>query len=189
MPLITPLVTATLRRHWPIIGALALLLPLTIVHQFWFRGAAERYRTTLKQANELGMAFDPAVAPAILPPRLFALVMDNSLPAEEAMAGSNSGTLTAQLLEDVTRMAGMRNIQVLVTEPGPVSQLDHSIQIRAHLRVRCRYDQFVGLLEDMSSSGKLLAVDRFTFSSSALGGESLDLWVSRLILKRDKARR
>lgn len=188
MPLMTPMLAATLRRHWPVIGAFAFLIPLTLIHQLWFRPAAQRYRVTLKQANELGMAFDPGVAPAILPPRLFALVVDNSLAPDEAVSSGNSGTLTAQLLEDATRLTAARGMQAIITEPGTVSQLPQSVQVRAHLKVRCRYDQFVGLLEDMAQSGKLIAVDRFTLASDSSSGEILELWVSRLILKRQKGR-
>jgi hypothetical protein len=188
MPLASPFLVAALRRHWPVLGALSVLLVLTVVHQLWFQPAAARYQRTLKQANELGMALDPGVMPSILPPRLFALVMDNSVTADEAVSMGNSGTLTAQVLEEVTRMAGVRGMQVVVTEPGPVSQADRSVQVRAHVKVRGRYEQFVGLLEDMARGGKLLAVDRFSLGPDGQGGELLDLWVSRLVLKREKAR-
>lgn len=181
----SPFLVATIRRHWPVLGALGLLLVVTAVNQFWYGPAAVRYHRTLKQANELGMALDPEVTPAFMPPRLFALLTDNSLSVEDAEAMARSGTLTAQLLQDVTSLTSARGIQVIVTEPGPISQQAMSVQVRAHVRLRCRYDQYVALLEDMTKSGKLFAVDRFTFSADGF----LDLWVSRLILRRDRARR
>jgi hypothetical protein len=186
MPIANPLLIASVRRQWTLIGAIGFLVAFTVAHQVWFRPTADRYKKVLKQANELGMVLDQGAAPAILPPRLFALVADNSLPAEQAVTLSNSGTLTAQLLEDVTRMTSQRSMQVMVTEPGPVSQQAKSLQVRAHIKVRGRYGQFVALLRDLAASGELYAVDRFSISPDGSGGQVLDLYVSRLFLKRDK---
>lgn len=188
MPIASPFLVAALRRHWPVLGALAVVLTITIVNQFWFRPAAARYQKTLDEAKELGMTLDASAAPAILPPRLFTLILDNSLPDADALSMGNSGTLTAQLLEEITRMSSARGMQVVVTEPGVLSQGDRTVQVRAHVKVRGRYDQFVGLLGDIAKGGRLLAIDRFSLIASPQGGELLDLWVSRLILKREKAR-
>ena len=184
MPLISPLWAATLQRHAAVLGALALFLLLTIVNQFWFRPAAARYARTVRQANELGMALDPTVASAFMPPRLYALLTDNSMRSEDATNMGNAGTLTAQVLEDLTGFTSARDIQVLSTEPGAVTQEERLVQVRAHLRARCRYGAFVGLLEDVSRSGKLIALDRFAMSPEESGTVLLDLWFSRLILKR-----
>jgi len=186
MPLMNPLVAATLRRHWPVLGAVSVLIVFFAVDQLWFQPAARRYGRALKQADELGMALTPESTPAFLPPRLFALFTDNTMSSQEAVNLGNSGTLTAQLLEDITNLTVARGLQVLVTEPGAVSQQPQSAQVRAHVKLRCRYDQFVLVLEDMTRSGKLFAVDRFSISPDASGSEILDLWVSRMILKQDK---
>jgi hypothetical protein len=189
MSLMNPLLTATFRRRWPVLGALLILFGLSVIDQVGFRPAAERYRKALKHASELGMALEPEAAPAFLPPRLFALFTDNALPAAEAQEQGNSGSLTAQLLEDLTNLMAARGIQVVVTEPGPVSQRVQSVQVRAHLKLRCRYEQFVALLQDMARSRKLLAVDRFTLAPDASGGQVLELWVSRCVLKQGEARK
>lgn len=181
-----PVLSATLRRHWPVFGALGVVLVLTILSQAWYRPMAERYRRTVRQADELGMALNPSQSTSLLPPRLFALITHNSLPAAEAEALSSTGTLAAQMLGDLTAMMSARGIQILGTEPGTVSQQPRFVQARAHARARGRYHQVVGLLEDLAASGKLFAVESMTLTPDASGGLSIDLWVSRLVLKQER---
>jgi hypothetical protein len=146
-----------------------------------------RYERAVKQATELGLALDPAQTNAMMPPRVFALVADNALLAAEAQELGDSGVLTARLLEDVTRLLGASGMEVLATEPGPVTQQSRSVTVNAHLRVRGRYPQFVALVDALVRSGSLIGIDRFTFMDLAPGIQEIDLWVSRLVLKQERA--
>ncbi len=177
-----------LRRHWPLVGAVGLFAIFSLVHQVFFQPTARRYGAAVKQASELGLSLDPEKAPVMLPPRVFALVADNALPSAQAQDLGNSGVLTARLLEDFTRMLGQHGMEVMMTEPGAVTQESHSVQVRAYLKVRGRYDQLVSLFDDLARSKTLIAVDRFTLVSQEPAHEMLDIWVSRLVLKQDVKR-
>ncbi len=179
---ISPVTQATLRRLWPAFGALFALGLLTIVHQFWFQPTATRYKRVLKQATEIGMPLDPSQMPRIMPPRVFALVADNTLRASEAQQAANSGALTSEFLGELTQMMGRRNMTIISTEPGITTQDADTVELRAHIRVRCRYADFVLLLDDLAHDQRLFGIDRFTITpdeSSVL----VELWVSRLVLK------
>ena len=161
MPLIGPLQAAELRRHWLVFLAGAVFLLFMVAHQGCFRPTVNRYQNLVKQAGELGLSLDPGSNSAILPPRVFALVSDNSVPASVAQEEENAGTLTAEFLNDLTRLTSARGLDIIVTEPVPSTQQLNSVQVRAHLRLRCRYDQFVALLDDLARGPKLNSVDRF----------------------------
>lgn len=63
-----PVLAATLRRHWPFVGAAGLFAIFMFVHQVFFEPAAKRYEVAVKKASELGLALDPTDAPAMMPP-------------------------------------------------------------------------------------------------------------------------
>ena len=180
-----PVLAATLRRNWPLVGAAALFAIFMFVHQVFFQPAAARYAAATQTASELGLALDPSQAPVMLPPRVFALVADNALPAAEAQELGNSGVLTARLLEDLTRMISEHGMEVLMTEPGAVTQQSRAVQVRASLKVRGRYSEFVSFLDGLARGRQLIAIDRFTLTSQGQGQEQLDLWVSRYVLKQE----
>jgi hypothetical protein len=188
VPVISPLWTTTVRNYWPLIGALLIFVVLSISDQVWFRPMARRYEAAVKQATELGLSVDANNIPPVLPPRLFSVLTDNSLTAAAAQDQGNSGVLTAQLMEEITALASRHGMRIVSTEPGTVSQQPQAVQVRAHLRLRCRYGQLLTLLDDLAQTGKLIAIDRFTLAGDS-GGEILDLWVSRYVIKQSKARK
>ena len=124
----------------------------------------------------------------MLPPRLFALISNNTLPAATAEEQGNSGELTAELLGDLTKLTSKHGIIVLTTEPGLLTQLPQSVQVRAHLRGRCRYAEFVALLDEMARGQALFSLDRFSYASQPGGDAMLELWISRFVLKQQKGR-
>lgn len=183
-----PVLAATLRRHWPLAGAVAIFLVFSIADQLWLEPLLRRYRTAIDRAAEIGMTVDPASSPPIVPPRLFALIADNAMAAAEAQEQGSSGALTADLLGDLNTRMRAHGIHVLVAEPGTVTQQPHSTQVSARLRLRCRYPQFVALLDDIARGSRLLAVDRFTIGSQGDGPMTVEVWISRYILKQGRAR-
>ena len=187
MPLITPIWNARLRQNWPLVGAILVLFVLTISDQVLYRPMVRRYQAALKRATQLGMPLDPNNVPTLIPPRLFALLTNNALPEAVAQEQSNSGALTAQLLSDLTSMMSQHGIQVISTEPGPMTQQNASIQVRAHLRLRCRYGQFIALLDDFARRPSLYSLDRFAYAGDSPGGDMLELWLSRYVIKQTKA--
>ena len=176
------------RRHALLVAALAVLLLLGAVDVVWFRPTAQRLQNAVKQASKMGLALDPDHATPMIPPRLFALITENAMPAAIADEQGNSGTLTAELLRDLTTLTSKHGIMVLITEPDPVTQLPQSLQVRAHLRAHCRYGEFVALLDDMARSRTLFAVDRFSFTAQPGSQAMLEMWVSRFVLKQTKGR-
>jgi len=178
-----PVLETTLRRNMPVILAIVVLALLTVIHQLWFEPTAARYARTIKQATDLGMPLDPNNMPRVMPPRLFALIADNSLPASQAQDAANSGSLTAEFLGELTQRMGQRNLAVVSTEPAPTTQDAHSIQLRAHVRMRGRYQDVVQLMDDLARDKRLFGVDRFTVAPEDNGSVTVELWASRLVLK------
>ena len=179
----------TLRRHWPLAGALGIFVLFAAVDQVWFHPTTRRYERALGQSRAMGLALDPDSLPAMLPAGLLSLLASNSLTAAEAQEQGNSGALTARLLEDMAEVTSRRGILVLGTEPGAVTQQQGSVQVRAHLKLRCSYTQFVALLDDFAHGAKLISADRLSLDGRSGGGMTADLWVSRLILKQPKLAR
>jgi len=182
--MLSPILVAQLRRNWPLVGSIVVFLLFLVVHLTVFQTAASRYRLAIKQAADMGMSLDASEMPRIMPPRVFALLSDNSLPAAEAVQKSNSGTLASNLLEDVTRLTSHAGMEVMATEPGAIAQQTKSVQVKAYLRVSCSYSQFIKFLDELGNSGMLISVDRFSVVSAGSNRLVLDLWVTRYILKQ-----
>jgi hypothetical protein len=176
-----------LRGYWPLIGACLLFAVLLAVDQMWFRPTARRHAAAIKAASDLGMPLDPDQMPRLIPPRLFAVLGDNSMSASAAQEAANSGTLTAQFVGELTQIMGTRGIQVVTTEPGPITQDDQQIVVRAHVRLRCRYPDFVLMLDDFARDRRLFGVERFVLMPDATGAVSGELWMSKLTLKSGKS--
>jgi hypothetical protein len=184
-----PVLAAQLRRQWPLVTAATVFLLFIALHLAAFQPALRRYQGVLKQAGDLGLALDPEHAPRMMPARVFAMLSDNSLPAAAADEQGSSGELTALLLDDITRLASKHGMDVIATEPGATARLPHAVQVRAHLRVSCSYGGFVAFLDDLSRSGRLISVDRFSMLSVSPGRQMLDLWLTRYVLKQTGGRR
>ena len=182
MPM-NPMLEATLRRNLPVIIAIVVFALFTIVHQLWFEPTAARYARTIKQATDLGMPLDPNNMPRVMPPRLFAIIADNSLPAAQAQDQANSGSLTAEFLGELTQRMGQRNLAVVSTDPAPTTQDVRSIQLRAHVRMRGRYQDVLLFLDDLARDKRLFGVDRFNVVPEDNGMVNVELWASRLVLK------
>jgi len=80
-------------------------------------------------------------------------------------------------------------MNIIAAEPGVTTRLPHAVQVRAHLRASCSYGEFVEFLDDLTRSGRLTAVDRFSLMSVTPGRQTLDLWVTRYVLKQTGAKR
>lgn len=189
MSLNSPVLAAQLRRHWQVVSAAAVLALFAVVHLLAFQPTAARFRATLKRVGDLGLVFEPSQPVPTMPPRVLALLAENALPASAAGMERESGALTAALLEDVTQLTTRHRMQVVATEPGLTSQEARAIQVRAHLRIQCSFADFVAFLDDMSRSSLLIAVDRLELVSYSPGRQTLDIWVTRYILKQTSSGR
>jgi Type II secretion system (T2SS), protein M subtype b len=187
MPLIkNPILAATLRRNWPLVGAVGFFALFMLVHQLAFQPAAKRYQKVVQEASDLGLPLDLTRAPALIPPRVLALVVDNALPPAEAQRQGSSGQLTASLLEGLTRTVNDQGLDVLATQPGAVIQQPNYVQVRAYVKARGRYSEVVSLMNTLATGRQLIGVDRFTLIPETSGRVELDLWVSRFVLKQER---
>ena len=185
----SPYWTIVARRNWQAVAALLVCLGFAAAHAAAFQPVLARYRRDVQHAAELGMPLDAAGAQPAASPRTAALLAGNSLHAAVAEEQGTSGALTARLLDEVTRLAAKCGLEVVATEQGLVTQLPSSVQVRAHLKLRGRYAAFVALLGELSRSGSLVAVDRFTLQAGAGGRQDIEVWMSQLILKRTPSAR
>jgi hypothetical protein len=184
-----PLLAAQVRREWALVTAAAVFLLFLALHFIAFQPALRRYQAAVKRAAELGVTLDPDRTPRMMPARVFAFLSDNSLPAAAADERSGSGELASSTLDEITRLAGKHGMTLVSAEPGVTAGLPRAVQVRAHVRARCTYGEFVAFLDDMSRSGRLISVDRFSLSSISPGRQTLDLWVTRYVLKQTGAQR
>ena len=179
-----PVLAAQLRKQWPLVAAAVIFLLFIPIHLLAFQPALHRYQAALQRAAETGMPLDPERAPHMMPARVFALLSDNSLPADVADRQSNSGELASNLIDDLSRTASKHGMDVIATEPGATTRMTRAVLVRAHIRVSCSYGAFVAFLDDLSRSGRLISVDRFSLLPVSSGGRMLDMWVTRYVLKQ-----
>jgi len=184
-----PYWTNLARRNWQALAALLVFLGFAAAHAAAFQPVLARHRRNLQHAAEMGMPLDATGAQPVASPRAAALLAGNSLNTAVAEEQGTSGALTAALLDEVTRLVSKCGLEVVATEQGLVTQLPSSVQVRAHLKLRGRYAAFVDLLGELSRSGSLVAVDRFTLQAGTGGGREIEVWISQLILKRTRSAR
>lgn len=175
---------ALLRRNWRFAGAIAAFLVFTVIHFALFRPAASRYRAALASVGGIEAVFNPGGARPILPPRLFALISEQSLTPQDAVDRGSSGALGVVLLEDLGRIANRSGLTVASSEPGVVAQQPLNVQIRAHLILHGKYSQILAFFDALGDSGTLLLVDRFRITTNSETTDELEIWISRLYLKR-----
>jgi hypothetical protein len=175
---------AQIRRNWPVAGAVVVFLSFLVLHLTAFRPAVGRYQRAVREAGDLGMPLDPNYSPQLIPPRVFALLAENSLPAGIAEQRGASGELTSQLLDDISHIASKHGVEVTATEPGATVRQPQAVQVRAHLRANCSFAQFMGFVDELSQGNSLVAIDRFSLENSSGRQRVLDLWVTRYILKQ-----
>lgn len=172
------------RRNWQVLAAVALVAAFTLVHAAAFRPALARYRRATGQAVRLGIPVDASSTAPGPSGRVVSLLARNSLTPAAAEEQGASGALTSGLLGDITRLAAKNGLQVVSTEQGLVTQLPGSVLVRAHFQMNGSYGRFVGLLDDLARAGTLITLERFTIGGAAVRGGNIEIWVSRLVLKR-----
>ncbi len=163
-------------RRWPLVASVSVFVAFTLFHLVAFGSASSRYQKALANAQSVGLVLGSAGASHILPPRVSALVAANGLASAAALA--------SDMLADVTALAARHAMDIVFTEPGAVDQKPSAVEIHAHFRFSCEFDQFIGFLDDVARSGHLLAVERFKLEARDQGPIELELWMSRLILKQ-----
>jgi len=170
--------------RWPLVATVSVFVAFTLFHLVAFGSASSRYQKALANAQSVGLVLGSAGASHILPPRVSALVAANGLASAAAEQRANSGALASDMLADVTALAARHAMDIVFTEPGAVDQKPSAVEIHAHFRFSCEFDQFIGFLDDVARSGHLLAVERFKLEARDQGPIELELWMSRLILKQ-----
>jgi hypothetical protein len=181
-----PLLANQLRRLWPLVLTLFIAALFMLVHTLVFKPKATRYRDAIARAGAMGLVVDPAHPSdrQMLSVKVYTLLISNSLPADEADARSQSGTLGAQMAQALTRMASRRDLEVLIAEPGTTTQLPGSVEMRAHLRLRGHYPAFVGFVDDLARDSRLWSLERFTITPVNGGSDEFEIWVASCLLKR-----
>ena len=178
------LAPSALRRYWPALAAVVVLTLLWSVHTFGFRPLAERYQQQLADAGDIGASLDPRLAAAPLPPRVTDLLRHNSVAGEDADRLSQSGFLATDLVRRLSETAVECGIDVAASEPGTATQTPTTLEVRAHLRLHCRYAQFVELLDDLASERSLYRIERMSLLPLPDNRVDIELWVARVLLKR-----
>lgn len=180
--------SARFREHWPLAATLAVFALFLAVHAFVYLPLAARYRRALGQAGHLGALLDPSrgAMPAAMPPRVYALLMENSAPAAEIDARAQAGTLGAELVQQLSSLATRQHLDVVVAEPGALTQQAGWNEARAHLRMRGTWARWLAFLDVLSRSGRLVTIERFVLKPTESGGCDIELWCSGASLKRQR---
>jgi hypothetical protein len=180
---------AQVRRQWPIAATLGVFAAFLLVNTLLYGPTAQRYDRALTHAGSLGALLDPArgVMPAALPPRVYALLMENSAPASEVDAKAQAGGLGAELVQQLSSLATLQRLDVMVAEPGPVTQQVGWNEARAHLRMRGTWGEYLAFLDALARNGRLCSIERFSLAPSGGGSCDIEVWVSCATLKRKRA--
>jgi hypothetical protein len=183
------LLSARLRRQWAVAATLAMFVLFTLAHAAVYVPLARRYDRALSRAGNLGALLDPArgVMPTALPPRVYALLMENSGAAGEVDSRAQAGTLAAELVQQLSSLATQQRLDVVVAEPGAVTQQPGWAEARAHLRMRGTWGQYLSLLDVLARSGRLYTIERFALVPSTGGACDIEVWVSGTTLKRKRS--
>ena len=184
----SPIPSSQLFRFWPALASLLVLALLWSVQTLGFGPLAARYRTQLTAAGEIGASLDPRLASAPLPPRVLELLRSNSVAAADADGLSQSGFLATDLVRRVSERAVGRGLDVAGSEPGAATQTPTTVEVRAHLKLRGHYAQFVELFGDLAAERGLYRIERMTISPQLNGLSETELWIARVLLKREAAR-
>jgi hypothetical protein len=177
-------VAAISPRRWRLLAALSVLAAFTLFHFTAFGAAVRRYQRAIAAAQDLNLVAGPQRALRVLPPRVSALVSANALASPVAEQRGGSGVLASDVVGELTSIAAKHGMDVLLAEPGMVVDKPSSVEAQSHLRLACGYWELAGFLDDLSRADRLFAVERFNFVSATGGRAEVELWLSRLILKR-----
>ena len=178
--------SARLRRQWPLMAAAAVCVVFLFVHVRIYLPMAASYRSVLEQAGRLGLMIDPAhpSGPPPMSPRVYSLLMDNSLEPADIDARSQSGQLAADMVQSLSTLASQHGLEVVVAEPGLITQQSGTVEVRAHLKMRGAYAGFVALLDDLGRSGRLWAVERFNIVPTGTAHQDIEVWFASCLLRR-----
>lgn len=179
---------AQVRRMWPVAATMGVFAVFLVVHTLFYVPLAKRYDRALARAGSMGAILDPSrgAAPVAMPPRVYAVLMENSAPEADADSRAQAGTLGAELVQQVSTLATQQRLEIVVAEPGPMTQQAGWNEARAHVRMRGSWAQYLALLDALASSGRLYRVERFVVAPGAGAPAEIELWLSCATLKRRK---
>ena len=179
-----PLASAQFRRQVPMLAALAMGLLFLALHTFLFQPLEQRYRRALVEAGPMGATLDPSQAIRALPPRVYTLLIENARPASQLDHAAQSGALASALMQELSEVAGRHGLDVVVSEPGILTQQPSRVLARAHLRMRGRYTGLVGFLDDLSQHHGLYRIERMLVDPNEGSVHDIEIHVAQLLLKR-----
>jgi len=177
-------VNGSFQRHAPVLAALLVGATFWVLNSAGFVQAAARYRTLLQQAGEMGATLDPRLAVAPLPPRVQELFRANSASASEAERLAQSGALATDLVRRLSEASVACGLDVSGSQPGTAAQSGSTIEVRAHLQLAGRYDEFVRLFDVLAHQGAFYRVEELTLEPVDAGRMRADLKVARMLVKR-----
>jgi hypothetical protein len=182
------LLVARIRRHWQPWVAAAVGILFVLAHLGVYLPLKARLSTAETRARGLGVAFDPDAPPETMPPRVVALIAGNTMAPQEAMTRSTSGALTADLFDAIAAAANQAGVNLIATDPGITVQQEQWVQVKAHVRATCNFSQFLRMLDALARGDQLISVERFSLVEGSGNRLQLELWLSRLVLKRSGER-
>lgn len=180
------LLAARLRPLWPVLVTVGVLAAFALAHTLVYTPLAARYRRALEQAGHLGALLDPArgFMPAAMPARVYALLAENSGPAADVDEGTQAGAQGARLVQQLSSLATANQLEVVVAEPGPISQQAGWNEARAHLRMRGTWAHWLQFVDALARGGRLVSVERFVLAPTSSGSCDIEVWCAGSMLKR-----
>lgn len=175
-------------RFWTAIVALLLGAGLWSAHTLSFSPLASHYRKQLQAAGEIGASLDPRLAVAPLPPRVTHLFQVNSVSNVDAERMSQSGFYATDLVRRISEIAVANGLDVAASQPGSASHTTSTIEVRAELRLRGRYEQFVHLFDQLAHEGEFYRLEAMSLAPIANGRVEADLQITRMLMKRGAPR-
>ncbi len=171
-------------RFWTAIVALLVGAGMWSAHTLSFSPLAAHYRKQLEAAGEIGASLDPRLAVAPVPPRVTHLFQVNSVTNADAEQKSQSGFYATDLVRRVSEIAVANGLDVAASQPGSASHTTSTLEVRAELQLRGRYEQLVRLLDQLAREGAFYRLEAMSLAPLGSGGVEADLQITRMLMKR-----
>jgi hypothetical protein len=181
--MLPPVVAARLRRFRIPLVLVALLAIFHLASAQVFEPTARRYERAVGELSKVGLGEQAAGGAAVLPPRVYRLMADNSRPAAEVDRAGTSGRLVASFLESTTQLMTECGMEVTSTDPGTVIPAAREAEIRVEIRARAAYGEVVEFLDRLARAGKLIQVSRMSLLPDSPGQLEVQLTLSQFVFK------
>lgn len=87
-------------------------------------------------------------------------------------------------MQSLSSLAARHQLEVVVAEPGLLTQQPNNVEARAHLRLRGSYAGLTRFMDELARGGRLWTVERFSIVPTSDGHCDIEVYMAGCVLKR-----